>query len=127
MSKNKLKINPLKTIRNDAGLWETIGMATEKPLVLILTSEEYCQPCQVLHPFLQPLAVKYVDRLSFAKCNPDKIAEKSMEEMDVDGVPTMLFVFNEEILDQYDGFDGDIDDVHAFLEHNLKEWKKELN
>ncbi len=80
-----------------------------------------------LAPFLQPLAVKYADRLSFAKCNPDKIAEKSMEEMDVDGVPTMLFVFNEEILDQYDGFDGDIEDVHVFLEHNLKEWKKELN
>jgi len=29
-------------------------------------------------------------------------------------------IFDDEILDQYDGFDGDIDDVHAFLEQQLE-------
>ena len=127
MSKTKLKINPLKTIRNDAGLWEAIDGAKSRPLVLVLTSEEYCQPCQLLHPYLHPLATEYADKLMFVTCNPDRIEDQSMDELNVDGVPTILFIFDDEILDQYDGFDGDIDDVHAFLEHNLKEWKKELN
>jgi len=121
----KLKINPLKTVRNDAGLWELIDGATEKPLLLILTSEEYCQPCQLLHPCLRPLADEYSDKLTIAKVDPGKIEDESMDELDVDGVPTLLFVFKDEILDQYDGFDGDMDDVHAFLDHNIGEWEKE--
>ena len=121
----KLKINPLKTIRNDAGLWEMIDGATEKPLVLILTSEQYCQPCQTLAPHLHPLATEYKDKLVFARCDPDRIEDSTMDELGIDGVPTLLFIFDDEIIDQYDGFDGDLDDVHAFLDHNIGEWKKE--
>ena len=124
MTKPKLKISALKVARNDAGLWDLINNAKAKPLLLILTSEAYCAPCLALHPFLKPMAEQYSEVLT-VKCNPDNIEDKSMEELGVDGVPTMLFIFKNEVIDQYDGFSGDIDNVHEFVKHNIAEWKKE--
>lgn len=121
----KIKLNPLKTVRNDAGLWELINNADKQPLLLILTSEQYCAPCLELHPFLKPLAEKYADKMTVVKCNPDNIDDQSMEELGVDGVPTLLFVADDEVLDEYDGFSGDIDNVYEFIDHNFKVWEKE--
>ena len=120
MARDSLKLTTLKIIRDDDTLWHLVDKATKQPLILVLTSEQFCQPCKELHPHLKPLADEYEGRLTFAKADPEDMEDDTMTDLDVDAVPTILFIYQGEVIDQYDGFEN-IADLKKFLNENLKD------
>jgi len=56
----------------------------------------WCTPCKMVAPTLDKLAVEYGDKLIIAKVNTDENPEWA-GRFGVQGIPTMLFVFNGKI------------------------------
>ena len=56
----------------------------------------WCGPCKMVAPTLEKLAVEYGDKLVIAKVNTDENPEWA-GRYGVQGIPTMLFVFNGKI------------------------------
>ncbi len=56
----------------------------------------WCGPCKMVAPTLEKLATEYGDKLVIAKVNTDENPEWA-GRYGVQGIPTMLFVFNGKI------------------------------
>ena len=56
----------------------------------------WCGPCKMVAPTLEKLANEYADKLIIAKVNTDENPEWA-GRYGVQGIPTMLFVFNGKI------------------------------
>jgi thioredoxin 1 len=56
----------------------------------------WCGPCKMVAPTLDKLAIEYADKLVIAKVNTDENPEWA-GRYGVQGIPTMLFVFNGKI------------------------------
>jgi thioredoxin 1 len=56
----------------------------------------WCGPCKMVAPTLDKLAIEYADKLIIAKVNTDENPEWA-GRYGVQGIPTMLFVFNGKI------------------------------
>ncbi len=56
----------------------------------------WCGPCKMVAPILEKLAIEYADKLIIAKVDTDENPEWA-GRFGVQGIPTMLFVFNGKI------------------------------
>ncbi len=57
----------------------------------------WCGPCKMVAPILDRIAQEYAGKLIVAKVNTDEEAEWAMK-FGVQGIPTMLFVANGEVV-----------------------------
>jgi thioredoxin 1 len=62
----------------------------------------WCVPCRMVAPVLEKLAAEYENKLLVAKVNTDDNPEWAMK-YGVQGIPTMLFVQNGQIIDRLVG------------------------
>ena len=62
----------------------------------------WCGPCRMVAPILEELAEEYDDKLVIAKVNTDENPEWAMK-YGVQGIPTMLFVKDGELVDRIVG------------------------
>lgn len=62
----------------------------------------WCGPCRMVAPVLDELATEYGDKLVIAKVNTDENPQWAMK-FGVQGIPTMLFVKNGELVDRMVG------------------------
>ncbi|MCB0156021.1 MAG: thioredoxin [Anaerolineae bacterium] len=62
----------------------------------------WCGPCRMIAPVLDELATEYGDKLVIAKVNTDENPQWAMK-FGVQGIPTMLFVKNGELVDRMVG------------------------
>jgi len=62
----------------------------------------WCGPCRMVAPILDELAVEYGDKLVIAKVNTDENPRYAIK-YGVQGIPTMLFVRNGQLVDQMVG------------------------
>lgn len=62
----------------------------------------WCGPCKMIAPVLEEVAQTYGDRLVVAKVNTDENPEWAMH-FGVQGIPTLLYVKNGEIVDRQVG------------------------
>lgn len=62
----------------------------------------WCAPCKMVAPTLEKLAKEYAGKLVVAKVNTDENAEYAMK-YGIQGIPTMLLVFNGKILNRQVG------------------------
>ncbi len=62
----------------------------------------WCQPCRVVHPILEKMAVKYAASVKFFRMNVDEEKIKPAEYA-VRGIPTLLFFKNGAIKNQLVG------------------------
>jgi thioredoxin 1 len=62
----------------------------------------WCGPCRMVAPVLEKLAEEYAGRLVVAKVNTDENPEWAMK-FGVQGIPTMLFVHNGQVLNEQIG------------------------
>ncbi|NIM92374.1 MAG: thioredoxin [Anaerolineales bacterium] len=62
----------------------------------------WCGPCHMIAPSLEKLAAEYEDELVIAKINTDEDAAYAMK-YGVQGIPTMLFIRDGEVVDQLVG------------------------
>ena len=59
----------------------------------------WCGPCRMVAPILDELAKEYGEKLVIAKVNTDENPQWAMK-FGVQGIPTMLFVKDGELVDQ---------------------------
>ncbi len=62
----------------------------------------WCGPCRMVAPILEELAKEYEGKLVVAKVNTDENPQWAMK-YGVQGIPTMLFVKNGELVDRMVG------------------------
>ena len=62
----------------------------------------WCGPCRMIAPVLDELAGEYGDKLVIAKVNTDENPQYAMQ-FGVQGIPTMLFVKDGELVDRMVG------------------------
>lgn len=62
----------------------------------------WCEPCKILTPLLERLAVEYAGRFMLAKVNADDNPELS-QQLGVRSIPTVLAFCNGEVVDQFTG------------------------
>ena len=62
----------------------------------------WCGPCKMVAPILDKIASEYAGKLVVAKVNTDENAEWAMK-YGVQGIPTMLLVFNGKIVNRQVG------------------------
>ncbi len=62
----------------------------------------WCGPCRMVAPILDELASEYGDKLVIAKVNTDENPQYAMQ-YGVQGIPTMFFVQNGQIVDKMVG------------------------
>ena len=62
----------------------------------------WCVPCRMVAPVLEKLAAEYENKMLVAKVNTDDNPEWAMK-YGVQGIPTMLFVQNGQIIDRLVG------------------------
>lgn len=62
----------------------------------------WCGPCRMVAPILDELAVEYNEKIVVAKVNTDENPEWAMR-YGVQGIPTMLFVKDGELVDRMVG------------------------
>ncbi len=62
----------------------------------------WCMPCRMVAPVLEEIAKEYAGKVIVAKVNTDDHA-KWASQFDVQGIPTMLFVVNGQVVDRLVG------------------------
>ncbi len=62
----------------------------------------WCGPCKMVAPILDKIATEFAGKLVVAKVNTDENAEWAMK-YGVQGIPTMLLVFNGKIVNRQVG------------------------
>ena len=62
----------------------------------------WCSPCKMIAPVLEQIAAEQDGRLVVAKVNTDEDAQWAMH-YGVQGIPTLLFMFNGEVIDRQTG------------------------
>ncbi len=62
----------------------------------------WCNPCKMVAPTLEKLATEYAGKLLIAKVNVDN-DQKYAQQYGVQGIPTMLFISNGNIVHQQVG------------------------
>ena len=62
----------------------------------------WCGPCRMIAPVLEEVAEDYEDKIVIAKVNTDENPRWAMD-FGVQGIPTLLFIVNGEVIDQQVG------------------------
>jgi len=62
----------------------------------------WCNPCKMVAPTLEKLATEYAGKLLIAKVNVDN-DQKFAQQYGVQGIPTMLFISNGNVVHQQVG------------------------
>ncbi|WP_343377689.1 thioredoxin TrxA [Buchnera aphidicola (Formosaphis micheliae)] len=69
----------------------------EKKLLIIDFWAEWCNPCKILSPILEEIAVEYQDKLTIAKINIDK-NPNTAPKYSIRGIPALLFFKDSNLL-----------------------------
>ena len=85
---------------NDAS-FEKIIMKSSLPVIVDFWAP-WCGPCKMVGPILDKFAKEYEGKLIIAKVNTDENQEWA-SRYGVQGIPTMLFVFNGKIIHRHVG------------------------
>lgn len=85
---------------SDAEFEERV-LNSELPVVVDFWAP-WCGPCKMIAPVLEDMAKTYEGRLVIAKVNTDEYPEWAMH-FGVQGIPTILFVENGEVVDRLVG------------------------
>jgi len=62
----------------------------------------WCGPCRAMAPVFEDLAREYSGKMTFAKLNTDE-NQSTMMKYGIQGIPTLLFFANGELVDQLVG------------------------
>lgn len=78
----------------------------------------WCQPCRMIAPVLENLAVEYADKVTIAKVNTDENSQWA-SAYGVQGIPTLLFIKDGKIQDTVIGVTS-IANIKAKMDGLLK-------
>ena len=81
----KEKIMDFETNKED---WKFEG---ELPVILDFSAESWCQPCKILSPILDELAIEYEGKINIFKIDVDEEQELS-GMFGIKSVPSILFI-----------------------------------
>lgn len=81
--------------------FDEVVLQSELPVVVDFWAP-WCGPCKMVAPTLEKLADEYAGKLVIAKVNTDENPEWAMK-FGVQGIPTMLFVSDGNVLHQQVG------------------------
>lgn len=81
--------------------FETVVLQSKLPVVVDFWAP-WCGPCRMVAPSLEKIAKEQAGKLVVAKVNTDENPEWAMK-YGVQGIPTMLFITNGEVVHQQVG------------------------
>jgi thioredoxin 1 len=81
--------------------FENVVLKSELPVVVDFWAP-WCGPCRMVAPILDKIANDLAGKLVIAKVNTDENPKYAME-YGVQGIPTMLFIYNGEIVHEQVG------------------------
>ncbi len=81
--------------------FEKVVLQAELPVVVDFWAP-WCGPCKMVGPILDRFAKEYEGKMIIAKVNTDDDSEWA-QKYGVQGIPTMLFVYNGEVVHQQVG------------------------
>ena len=76
--------------------FEKVVMQSQVPVIVDFWAP-WCNPCKMVAPILEKLAKEYEGKLTVVKVNTDENPEWMMK-YGIQGIPTMLFVFDGKIV-----------------------------
>ena len=100
---------------NSAGLGkkstQKVGMTQEDFNKLLISDKkvlidfyaEWCAPCKKMAPYLEKMSKEMADKVTIIKIDADK-NKSLLEEMKIDGLPTLLLYENQELKWQHSGY-----------------------
>ena len=89
------------TTLTDASFDQDVLQA-ENPVVVDFWAT-WCQPCLMMAPVFESLATEYGDKMTFAKIDTDE-NEDTMARFGIQGIPTLLFFFKGQLVEQLVGY-----------------------
>src|SRR5512137_2249980 len=90
-----------KPIHVTDGEFEQKVLKSATPVVVDFWAP-WCGPCRMVAPILDELSTEYGDKVVIAKVNTDEDAQYAIK-YGVQGIPTMLFVKNGQLVDHMVG------------------------